>query len=150
MREYSHFSELEGLVGQEIGVSDWMVVDQNRINGFADVTGDHQWIHIDPERAAQGPFGTTIAHGYLSLSLLPALAATAYRISGGRMAVNYGLEKVRFPAPVPAGSKVRARFTLKEYKALPDNGVQLTIVATIEREGGERPVCVAETLTRRY
>lgn len=150
MREYSHFSELESLVGQEIGVSDWVLVDQARVNGFADVTGDHQWIHLDAERAAKGPFGTTIAHGYLTLSLLPALGATAYSISGGRMAVNYGLDKVRFPAPVPVGSKVRARFSLKEYKKLPDDGAQLTIVASIEREGGDRPVCVAETLTRRY
>lgn len=150
MREYSHFSELENLVGQEIGLSDWVLVDQDRVNGFADVTGDHQWIHLDAERAAKGPFGTTIAHGYLTLSLLPALGATAYNISGGRMTVNYGLDKVRFPAPVPVGSKVRARFSLKEYKKLPDDGVQLTIVATIEREGSDRPVCVAETLSRRY
>lgn len=150
MREYSHFSELESLVGQEIGLSDWVLVDQARVNGFADVTGDHQWIHLDAERAAKGPFGTTIAHGYLTLSLLPALGASAYSISGGRMTVNYGLDKVRFPAPVPVGSKVRARFSLKEYKKLPDDGVQLTIVATIEREGSDRPVCVAETLSRRY
>lgn len=150
MRVFQSYTELEPLVGQEIGVSDWIHIDQARVNGFAEVTGDHQWIHTDPERAAKGPFGGTIAHGYLTLSLLPALGATAYRIDGGRMAVNYGLDKVRFPAPVPVGSRVRAVFTLKEYKKLPDDGVQLTVVATIEREGGERPVCVAETLTRRY
>lgn len=150
MKVYSHFSELQNLVGEEIGVSDWVLVDQERVNGFADVTGDHQWIHLDAERAAKGPFGTTIAHGYLTLSLLPWLGESAYRIEGGRMAVNYGLDKVRFPAPVPVGSKVRARFTLTEYKALPDDGVQMKITATIEREGGSKPVCVAETLTRRY
>jgi len=150
MRVYNGIKELESRVGQELGVSDWVVVDQQTINVFGETTGDMQWIHVDPERAAQGPFGTTIAHGYLTLSLLPKLAASAYRIEGTRMAVNYGLDKVRFPAPVPAGSRVRATFTLKELKPLPDNGAQLTIVATIEREGGERPVCVAETVSRRF
>lgn len=150
MRVYNGIKELESRVGQELGVSDWVVVDQQTINVFGETTGDMQWIHVDPERAAQGPFGTTIAHGYLTLSLLPKLAASAYRIEGMRMAVNYGLDKVRFPAPVPAGSRVRATFTLKELKPLPDNGAQLIIVATIEREGGERPVCVAETVSRRF
>ncbi len=150
MRVYNTVSELEKLVGQELGTSEWVTVDQEKINLFAEVTGDQQWIHVDIERAAQGPFGGTIAHGYLTLSLVPALSATAYSIEGTRMAVNYGLNRVRFPAPLPAGSRVRGVFTLKEYTALPDNGAQLVIEATIEREGGDRPVCVAETVSRRY
>ncbi len=150
MRVYKSVTELENLVGQELGTSEWVTIDQERVNRFAEVTGDHQWIHVDPERAVKGPFGTTIAHGYLTLSLLPALGATAYQIEGSRMTVNYGLDRVRFPAPVPVGSRVRAVFALKEYKPLPDNGVQLVVVATVEREGGERPVCVAETVSRRY
>jgi acyl dehydratase len=108
-------AELQGHVGQEIGLSDWMSVEQPRIDGFADATGDRQWIHIDPARAAQGPFGTTIAHGYLTLSLLPVLLDSALVIEDARMGVNYGLNKVRFTAPVPAGSRLRARFVLAEY-----------------------------------
>lgn len=150
MRVFSSVKELESLVGQELGVSEWVTIDQKMITAFGETTGDMQWIHVDPQRAAEGPFGTTIAHGYLTLSLLPKLGASAYKIEGARMAVNYGLDKVRFPAPVPAGSRVRATFTLKELKALPDNGAQLIVVATIEREGGDRPVCVAETVSRRY
>lgn len=150
MRVFEHYSELESLVGQEVGVSDWMEIDQARINQFADATGDHQWIHIDAQRAAQGPFGATIAHGFLTLSLIPALAATAYEIRGGRMGINYGLDKVRFPAPLPVGSRVRARFVLQEYKRLPDDGAQMLVEATFEREGGEKPVCVAQFLMRKY
>ena len=150
MRVYEHFTELESMVGQELGVSDWVTVDQDRINRFAETTGDLQWIHVDQERAAKGPFGTTIAHGFLTLSLLPMLGATAYEVRGGRMGINYGLDKVRFPSPVPVGSRVRGRFVLKEYKKLLDDGVQLTVVATIEREGADKPVCVAESLVRRY
>ncbi|GAA5236627.1 MaoC family dehydratase [Verticiella sediminum] len=150
MRVFQSFTELEPLVGQEIAVSDWLTVDQDKINKFGEVTGDMQWIHVDVERAKAGPFKAPIAHGFLTLSLLPILTASAYRIDGGKMGVNYGLDKVRFPSPVPVDSKVRARFTLKEYKPLPDNGVQLTVVATVEREGGDKPVCVAESLVRRY
>lgn len=150
MRVFNHFTELEPLVGQELGVSEWMTIDQDRINQFAECTGDLQWIHVDAERAAAGPFGTTIAHGFLTLSLLPVLTARAYKIDGGRMGINYGLEKVRFPSPVPVDSRIRATFVLKEYKKLPDDGVQLTVQATIEREGGDKPVCVAESVVRRY
>ena len=150
MRVFDHFTELESQVGQELGVSEWIEIDQDRINKFAECTGDLQWIHVDPERAAAGPFGTTIAHGFLTLSLLPALNAKAYQINGGRMGINYGLEKVRFPSPVPANSRVRGTFVLKEYKKLADGGVQLTVQGTIEREGGDKPVCVAESVVRRY
>ncbi len=150
MRVFDHFTELESQVGQELGVSDWITIDQNRINQFAECTGDLQWIHVDPERAAAGPFGAPIAHGFLTLSLIPALNAKAYQVNGGRMGINYGLEKVRFPAPVPVNSRVRGTFVLKEYKQLGDGGVQLTVQATLEREGGDKPVCVAESVTRRY
>jgi len=150
MREFDHFNDLEPLVGQELGVSDWISIDQDKIDKFGDCTGDLQWIHVDPERAADGPFGATIAHGFLTLSLLPALNAKAYKVNGGRMGLNYGLEKVRFPSPVPVNSKVRGTFVLKEFKKLPDGGVQLNVQATIEREGGDKPVCVAEMVSRRY
>lgn len=150
MQVFEHFTELESKVGQELGVSDWVLIDQARISQFADATGDHQWIHVDPVKAAQGPFGTTIAHGFLTLSLVPMMGASAYEVRGGRMGINYGLEKVRFPAPVPAGSRVRGRFVLREYRALPDEGVQLTVEVTIEREGGDKPVCVALSVMRRY
>lgn len=150
MQVYEHFSELESKVGQELGVSDWVLIDQARISQFADATGDHQWIHMDPVKAAEGPFGTTIAHGFLTLSLIPLLGATAYEVRGGRMGINYGLEKVRFPAPVPVDSRVRGRFVLHEYRALPDEGVQITVEVTMEREGGDKPVCVAQSVMRRY
>lgn len=150
MRVFESFAELESLVGQELAKSDWVTIEQSRIDQFAEVTGDHQWIHCDPQRAAEGPYGTTIAHGFLTLSLLPLLTASAYRIGAGRMGINYGLNKVRFPAPVPVGSKVRGTFVLTAFEKLPDDGVQLTVTATIEREGGTKPVCVAESLVRRY
>ncbi len=150
MQVFDTFAELESKVGQELAKSDWVTIEQSRIDQFAEVTGDHQWIHCDPARAAEGPYGTTIAHGFLTLSLLPMLTASAYRIGAGRMGINYGLNKVRFPAPVPVGSKLRATFVLKAYETLPDNGVQLTVTVTIEREGGDKPVCVAESLVRRY
>ena len=110
MHRYAHLADLQPLVGHEIGVSDWLTVDQARIDLFAQATGDHQWIHVDPERAAAGPFGTTVAHGFLTLSLVPQLFATAFDIDDVRMGVNYGLNKVRFPAPVPAGSRLRGHF----------------------------------------
>lgn len=150
MRVFDHFTELESMVGQELGVSEWLTIDQERINQFAECTGDLQWIHVDAERAAEGPFGTTIAHGFLTLSLIPTLNASAYKVNGGRMGINYGLDKVRFPSPVPVGSRVRGTFVLKEYKKLPDDGVQLTVQGTIEREGGDKPVCIAESISRRY
>jgi acyl dehydratase len=149
MRTFEKISDLQALVGQELGVSDWMTVTQEQINKFAEATGDHQWIHIDPERAKAGPFGTTIAHGFLTLSLLPEMTARAFRVTETRMGVNYGLNKVRFPAPVPAGSKLRGRFKLIEYVPL-EGGAQVTVECTMEREGSDKPVCVAESLARRY
>jgi acyl dehydratase len=147
-----HIPTLQSLqqrVGEEIAVGDWLTVDQPMIDKFADATGDHQWIHTDPLRAAQGPFGTTIAHGFLTLSLLPRLAASALQIDDVRMGVNYGLNRVRFPAPVPVGSRLRARLKLLAYEPI-DGGAQLTLQVTMERDGGDKPVCVAETLSRRF
>jgi acyl dehydratase len=149
MRSFEHLGDLEALVGQTIGVSDWVMVDQRRIELFADATNDQQWIHVDPERAAKGPFGTTIAHGFLTLSLLPEMSASAFEVRDTRMGVNYGLGKVRFPAPVPAGSRLRGHFKLVRYEPL-EGGAQLTTEVTMEREGSEKPVCVAESLARRY
>jgi len=143
------FDELAQRVGQVLGTSDWIDVDQSRIDAFAQATGDHQWIHVDAERAAAGPFGTTVAHGFLTLSLLPSMLLTAFEIRGSRMGVNYGSNRVRFPAPVPAGSRLRGHFKLLACEEI-DGGVQLTVEATIEREGSTKPVCVAQTLARRY
>jgi acyl dehydratase len=143
-------AELPGLVGQELGTSDWYEVTQEAVNLFAEATGDHQWIHVDVERAkAESPFGGPIAHGYLTLSLLVPLAGQAYRISDQTMGVNYGLNKVRFPAPVPVGSKVRARVVLKNVEEIP-GCLQNTLAVTIEREGGDKPVCIAEWVVRSY
>ena len=143
-------AELPGLVGTELGTSEWYEVTQEHVNLFADATGDHQWIHVDPERATkESPFGGPIAHGYLTLSLLVPLVAQVLTISDAKMGVNYGLNKVRFPAPVPVGSKVRARVTLKDVEEVA-GGLQNTLAVTIEREGGEKPVCIAEWVTRQY
>ena len=149
MKTFQHLSDLQVLVGQEIACSDWITVDQQRIDQFAQATGDHQWIHIDPVRAAAGPFGTTIAHGFLTLSLLPEMSATAFAVQDTRMGVNYGLNRVRFPAPVPVGSRLRGRFKLLAYEPL-EGGAQVTVEVTMEREGSAKPVCVAESLARRY
>jgi len=149
MKHYAHLAELRTLVGQELGHSDWLLVDQERIDTFARATGDHQWIHTDPERAADGPFGATVAHGFLTLSLLPVLFETGFAIDDVRMGVNYGLNRVRFPAPVHAGSRVRGRFTLRAYEAL-EGGAQLTVESVIELEGSAKPACVAESVSRRY
>jgi len=149
MRVFEHLSDLQPLVGQAIGESDWIVVDQARINLFADATGDHQWIHVDPQRAQAGPFGTTVAHGFLTLSLMPEMFATAFAVRDTRMGVNYGLNKVRFPAPVPVDSRLRGHFKLLGYEAI-DGGAQLVVEVTIEREGSSKPVCVAESVTRRF
>jgi acyl dehydratase len=146
---YEHLADLEPLVGREIGTSDWVEIDQARIDEFARATGDHQWIHVDPARAAAGPYGTTIAHGFLTLSLLPAFFLSGFEVRDSRMGINYGLDRVRFPAPVPVGSRVRGRFKLLAYEALP-GGAQLTIEVSVEREGQAKPVCVAQSLTRRY
>ncbi|MDZ7591390.1 MAG: MaoC family dehydratase [Rubrivivax sp.] len=149
MKHYAHLADLQALVGQEIGHSDWLVVDQERIDLFARATGDHQWIHIDPERAAAGPFGATVAHGFLTLSLLPVLFQTGFAIDDVRMGVNYGLNRVRFPTPVHAGSRVRGRFRLRDYESLP-GGAQLTVESVVELEGSDKPACVAESVSRRY
>jgi acyl dehydratase len=149
MRDFQTIAELKDLLGQEIGVSDWITVTQERIQLFADATNDHQWIHLDAERAKAGPFKTTIAHGFLTLSLLPEMSASAFEVRGTRMGVNYGLNKVRFPAPVPSGSRLRGHFKLLAYDPL-DGGAQLTVQVTMEREGSDKPVCIAESLARRY
>jgi acyl dehydratase len=135
--------------GAEYGPSSWIEVSQERIEAFADATGDRQWIHVDRERAAAGPFGTTIAHGYLTLALLPVMSYEVVPRGGGGMAVNYGLNRVRFPAPVPSGSRVRGTFRVQAVEE-PDWGYQATMVATVEREGGDKPVCVAELVFRYY
>jgi acyl dehydratase len=137
-------------VGKEVVVSDWVEVTQERIDGFAGATGDDQWIHVDPERSArESPYGATVAHGFLTLSLLPAMLDSVLRMRDVKLAVNYGLNKVRFPAPVPAGSRVRARVLLSAIEE-ERRGVQLTFEVTVECEGQARPVCVAEFLIRRY
>jgi acyl dehydratase len=147
---FESLEELRKAVGTEVGVSDWLQIDQSRINLFADATDDHQWIHVDPQAAAQGPFGTTVAHGYLTLALLPKLSEGVVRVKGVRMGVNYGLNKVRFPAPVPVGSRVRARYELVSVEDVDNGGVQTVFRVTVEREGGDKPVCVAETVSRFY
>jgi len=149
MRVFDSADALRAAVGEHIGYSDWHVITQEQVNLFADATGDHQWIHVDLEKAAQGPFGTTVAHGYLTLSLIPMLASQVSRVDGARMGVNYGLNKVRFPAPVPTGSKVRAGVRLMSVEDVP-GGIQLINEITIEREGGDKPCCVAETVSRVY
>ena len=149
MTTFEHLEDLRSLVGETIGASDWIVVDQPRIDLFAQATGDHQWIHVDPARAAAGPYGTTIAHGFLTLSLLPEMFASAFAVADTRMGVNYGLNRVRFPAPVPAGSRLRGHFRLLAYEPI-EGGAQLTVEVRVEREGADKPVCVAESLTRRY
>jgi acyl dehydratase len=135
--------------GTELGPSAWIEVTQERIDRFAEATGDFQWIHVDPERAAAGPFGGTIAHGYLTLSLIPVMAFDVVPRTDARLQVNYGLNRVRFPAPVPSGSRVRGTFRVDGVESF-DWGRQVTMTVTIEREGGDRPVCVAETVSRSY
>ena len=149
MKRYETLAELEHDVGGDAVVSDWIEVTQRRIDLFADATGDHQWIHVDPVRAKAGPFGTTIAHGFMTLSLLPEMAASAIEIGDVRMGVNYGLNKVRFTAPVPSGSRVRGHFKLLKFEHL-DGGAQLTYEVRMEREGSDKPVCIAESVGRRY
>ena len=135
--------------GAEFGPSSWIEIPQDRISAFADATGDHQWIHVDPERAAQGPFGSTIAHGYLTLSLLPAMSYEVLPRHEGGMGVNYGLDRVRFPAPVPVGSRVRGSFRVDSVEEA-DWGHQAKLTATVVRDGAEKPVCVAEVIFRYY
>lgn len=144
------YDELPGMVGREIGVSPWMEVSAERIKAFADATGDHQWIHLDAERAArESPYGGIVAHGYLTLSLIPALRVSALTIEGVGMAINYGTNRVRFPAPLRAGRRVRGQFTLASFEPI-EGGAQLTINATVTEEGAAKPCCVAELVTRMY
>ena len=140
--------EIKALAGRDLGASEWLEVTQERINTFADATGDHQWIHVDPERAAAGPFGKTIAHGYMTLALLPRLQHQMYTVNGIKLAINYGLNKVRFPAPVPVGSRVRAKSSLVNVEDLGDGAVQATVSTTVEVEGSDKPACVAESVVR--
>ena len=149
MRTFQNLGELTALVGQDVAVSEWTTITQQQVNLFAEATGDHQWIHVDPERAKNGPFGAPIAHGYLTLSLLPLLFASAMKIENTRMGVNYGLNKVRFMSPVPAGSRLRVRVHLLGTEPI-EGGMQIAWQCTIEREGADKPVCVAEPLSRYY
>ena len=142
--------ELEQRVGEEVAVSPWVEISQERIDTFAKAIDDPQWIHVDRERAKGSPFGTTIAHGFLTLSLLSHLSERTFSFSDRKMGVNYGLNRVRFTAPVPSGSRVRARFTLKSFERLADSGIQVTWSAVIEREGSDKPVLIAEWLGRHY
>lgn len=141
--------DLTPLVGSELGVSDWLEITQQRIDTFADATDDHQWIHVDPARAKDGPFGTTIAHGYLTLSLIIPLWTQLLDVREVRNKLNYGLNKVRFPSPVPVGSKVRVRASLASVEEVP-GGVQLTLDAVVECDGSEKPACVAQPVFRFY
>lgn len=142
-----HVKDLPSMVGQELGQSEWHEVTQEQVNAFADATGDHQWIHFDPEAAKAGPFGGPIAHGYLTLSMVPMLSVEAWVPDGIDMAVNYGLNRLRLPAPVPVGSKVRLRSSLVSAKDRPDGMVEVATAVTIEVEGAAKPSCVAETVT---
>src|SRR5580698_5304508 len=149
MHTYHTLSELQALVGSTLGTSDWQNIDQARIDQFAEVTGDDQWIHVDPVRAAAGPFGTTVAHGHLTLSLVPVMVRTAFKIGDVRMTVNYGLNRVRFPAPVPVGSRLRGHFKLLSFEPIP-GGAQVVVEVTSERERHAKPVCVAESVARHF
>ena len=142
MRTFTSLDEVADAAGAEIGTSDWVVVDQERIDAFAEATLDHQWIHVDVERAAAGPFGTTIAHGFLTLSLLPHFASQVFALETPGARLNYGLEKVRFPAPVPVGSRLRSHVRFGEVRDLPA-GKQLVVEHTVEIEGQDKPACVA-------
>jgi len=142
--------DLNARVGQHLGYSDWLEITQDRVNQFADATGDHQWIHVDVERAKGGPFGGPIAHGFLTLSLAPGLLKEVWSMQGAKLGVNYGLNKVRFPSPVPVGSKVRAGAALKEVTDVGGGGMQLVLEATFEVQGADKPACVAELVFRYY
>jgi acyl dehydratase len=150
MRTLQSLAELPALVGQEVATSDWITITQEQVNLFAQATGDHQWIHVDVERAKAGPFGAPIAHGFLTLSLIPKFFENAIAIHGTRMGVNYGLNKVRFTSPVPVGSRLRAHLKLLTCESIDNNGVQTAWLVTVEREGSDKPACVAESLSRRY
>lgn len=149
MKVITSIDDAVAAVGQELGVSEWQEIDQDRINAFADATGDHQWIHIDAQRAKnESPYGTTIAHGFLTLSMIPALTNDNYRVENAKMAINYGLNKVRFIAAVPSGGRIRARSELIDASKVDDNTVNLTVKNTIELDGSIKPAAVAETIVR--
>ncbi|MDP2016170.1 MaoC family dehydratase [Hydrogenophaga sp.] len=150
MKTFQTLSELAACVGQEVAVSDWLTITQAQVDLFAEATGDHQWIHVDPEKAKAGPFGGPIAHGFLTLSLLPKFFESSFEIVQSRMGVNYGLNKVRFTSPVPVGSRLRARMKLLACEPIANDGLQMTWEVLVEREGSAKPVCVAESLVRRY
>jgi acyl dehydratase len=149
VKRIARLADLVALVGHEFARSETVLLDQRRIDAFAEATDDRQWIHVDPQRAVGGPFGATIAHGFLTMSLLPRLMYSAFAIDDVRMGLNYGVNRVRFPAPVPVGSVLAARFKLLAFEPI-DGGAQLTIEATVEREGFAKPVCVAEQVVRQY
>ena len=150
MKTIQTLAEMPALIGQEVVVSDCVTITQEQVNLFAEATGDHQWIHVDVERAKAGPFGAPIAHGFLTLSLLPRFFESSLTIAETRMGVNYGLNKVRFVSPVPVGSRLRARMKLLACDPIDKNGMQMTWEVTTEREGGSKPVCVAESIARHY
>lgn len=150
IKTFRSYSEVVACIGQEVATTEWIEVTQQQVDLFAQATGDHQWIHTDPVRAAQGPFGAPIAHGFLTLSLLPRFMQAAFAIEGAQMGVNYGLNRVRFPAPVPVGSRLRARLALTGAETVAPDGLQMAWEVTLEREGGDKPVCVAEALVRSY
>jgi acyl dehydratase len=147
MRVFETLEDLALAAGTELGVSEWHTVTQRQIDAFADATGDHQWIHVDPARAAAGPFGTTVAHGFMSLALIPMLTRETYGVDGVRFAINYGANRVRFPAPLPCNAEVRARVRLETTDDVP-GGLQVVTHVEIEVKGGEKPCCVAELVTR--
>ena len=149
MRVFNGADELKAAVGEQLGASDWVTVDQKQIDTFAEATGDHQWIHVDVEKAKDGPFGGTIAHGYLTLSLLPVFSAQVYKVENVKMGINYGLNKVRFTSPVPVNSRLRGSFELLEVSEVKDS-LQVVNKVTVEIEGSERPACVAEWVGRLY
>lgn len=148
MRTFDSLEDFAAATGQELGVSDWFTVTQDAVNQFADATGDHQWIHVDPEKAADGPFGGTIAHGFMTLSLLPVLMAQIYTVGGVKFALNYGVNKVRFPSPVKVGARVRATSTLVDVADLGGGAHQATISTVVQADGADKPACVAESVVR--
>ena len=150
MKTFQSLADIAAQLGQEVAVSDWITITQEQVNQFAEATGDHQWIHVDVEKAKAGPFGGPIAHGFLTLSLLPRFFENSMHIVESRMGVNYGLNKVRFVSPVPVGSRLRARMKLLACDAIDSNGMQMTWEVTVEREGASKPVCIAESIARRY
>ena len=150
MKTFQTLSELAACTGQEVAVSDWITITQQQVDLFAEATGDHQWIHVDSEKARAGPFGGPVAHGFLTLSLLPRFFESSFEILESRLGVNYGLNKVRFTAPVPVGSRLRARMKLLASEPIDNAGLQMTWQVTVEREGADKPVCIVESVVRRY